>query len=81
MILKGDFSFGNNSKEHVFWNRFDKLEARSADKTVIGQELKDLLVASNQFFVDDAYWTVEDKVKEGKLELVDYDLYKRKVVS
>ncbi|MGC1932217.1 MAG: hypothetical protein WA667_24865 [Candidatus Nitrosopolaris sp.] len=79
--VRGEFSFGYSSKEQIFWTRYEPLEAKSGDKTVNGQELKDSLVSSNQFFTGDAHWIIADMMNAGKLESVGYDLYKRKFLN
>jgi hypothetical protein len=79
--VRGNFSFSYKDKEQIFWTRYEPLEAKSGEKIVKGQELKDSLVSSNQFFTSDAHWIIEDMVNTGKLDLVGYDLYIRKFVN
>ena len=81
MRARGEFSFSYNDKEQIFWARYEALEAKSPDNRVKCQELKDSLVSSNQFFTSDAHWIIEDMVNACKLELVGYDLFRRKFVN
>jgi hypothetical protein len=79
--VRGNFSFSYRDKEQIFWTRYEPLEAKSGEKIVTGQELKDSLVSSNQFFTSDAHWIIQDMVNAGKLDLVGYDIYRRKFVN
>lgn len=84
---------GDNKKEQIFWRIYDELEQQQAVEqqssnsglktevdrsTVSGQELKNRLVSSNEFFAGDAFQILEDMTKKGKLEKVAFDTYKRK---
>jgi hypothetical protein len=75
-------------KQSAFWKIYGALESEQAsnpdatmevDKyTVSGQELKNRLVASGQFFVDQATAIIEHMVKATKqLEKVSFDTYRK----
>lgn len=58
-----------------------KTEIDGNNSTVNGQELKNRLISSNEFYVGEAFQMIEDMVKAGKLEKVAFDTYKRKKSS
>lgn len=75
-------------KQSAFWKIYDTLESEQAsnpdatmevDKyTVSGQELKNRLVASGQFFVDQATAIIEYMVNVAKkLQKVSFDTYRK----
>ena len=57
--------------------RFEEIESQTVDGIVQNQKLKDMLVASNVFFVGDAVSMIETMVEGGKLEVVEVGFYKR----
>jgi hypothetical protein len=65
------------SVDDVFWQRFDVLEKESDNKLVDHQVLKESLVSSGKFYVGDAHYRIEDKVKSGKIIEVGFHKYKK----
>jgi hypothetical protein len=66
------------TKEIIFWSRFNELVQKSDDGTVKGQELRDNLVSSGEFYQGDATLFVEGKVRAGEVYAVEgrYDTYR-----
>ena len=81
----------DNTKVETFFRIFDELASQQPStttkatammevdrNTVSGEELKKRLVSSNKFFAGDAFQIIEDMVKEGKIEKVAFDTYRRR---
>jgi hypothetical protein len=65
------------SKEDIFWERFAELENQTIDGKVPHDMLKESLVASTAFFVDDAEAIIGSMLKNRKLEMVVYGQYRK----
>lgn len=85
---KADASKESLSKLDDFWRIYDQVEAEqhdspgstiSVDKnTVGGEDLRSRLLSSGRFYQSDAAIMIQGMVKEGYLEDVSFDTYRKK---